>query len=461
MAIAMTQPEKLERDKQFMVESMHAVCMALAQETDRHGRPYLIPRMDYIARPIVGARVLTLRIQRMNPKNTKRVLKVQSVLPQWLKLEHGLEVRIAQDSGDILIEIPKPQETWQSVNMAMLERLPVKGNGIVIGQGMFGRPMTMPVLSTDFQRALWAGRSRSGKTVNQMLLAYQIVKRGMGSIAIVDVSKKGEDWSSFENLPQLIAPPIYEMDEAARFFAWLEGELVRRARLKDKGRKIWIFIDEIASITALGEFDWVLKEAARVGASLGIHLMAATQRPDKEALPKHIKANMGARVCGAVSGGSESTYALDVKQAGANLLAGYGDLLGTTGNGIVSRFTGGMITASDFDRLERGQHRNILTESGPVSSISGYAENIPAPRRITPAQPEKKQVGRPSRQMTIDEIVYAMFECTSINELQSKFGMGASAAKNLQGLGKRFRASAFGQGYLALPECTNERKKLK
>ena len=275
-ATVMTKDQKLAYDQQFAVQSTQAVCVALSQETDRHGRPLLVPGKDYIPRPFIGARVLTLRIQRMNPKNTKQVLKVQSILPQWLKLGHGLEVRIAQDKGDVLIEIPKPKETWQVVSMAMLERLPVEGGGIAIGQGAYGRTMTMPVLSNDFQHALWAGRSRSGKTVNQMLLAYQIAKRGLGGMVIIDVTKKGQDWGDFANIPQLIAPPIYELDKAAQFFAWLEGELVRRARLKDKGRKIWIFIDEIASITALGEFDHVLKEAARVGASLGIHLMSTT-----------------------------------------------------------------------------------------------------------------------------------------------------------------------------------------
>jgi DNA segregation ATPase FtsK/SpoIIIE, S-DNA-T family len=73
-----------------------------------------------------------------------------------------------------------------------------------------------------------------------------------------------------------------------------------------------------------------------------VHLLLATQRPDKDTVPPIIKANLGGKIALQVASQTNSRIILD--RGGAERLLGKGDLLADFGHGIV-RAQGAMIGA--------------------------------------------------------------------------------------------------------------------
>jgi S-DNA-T family DNA segregation ATPase FtsK/SpoIIIE len=74
----------------------------------------------------------------------------------------------------------------------------------------------------------------------------------------------------------------------------------------------------------------------RLGAkarAAGIHLICATQRPDRNTVPGEIKANLGGKIALKVQAMVNSRIILD--QPGAERLLGRGDLLADLGHGLV------------------------------------------------------------------------------------------------------------------------------
>ena len=102
----------------------------------------------------------------------------------------------------------------------------------------------------------------------------------------------------------------------------------RQAPAEDRLPRIWLFHDEMA--------DWMLskdyreeieKNVTRLGIkarAAGIHLVLITQRPDKEAIPVHLRANLTNRLVLKVADSLNSKLVLD--EAGAEKLLGRGHL---------------------------------------------------------------------------------------------------------------------------------------
>jgi S-DNA-T family DNA segregation ATPase FtsK/SpoIIIE len=78
--------------------------------------------------------------------------------------------------------------------------------------------------------------------------------------------------------------------------------------------------------------DGVKRLGAKARAA-GIHLVCATQRPDKSTVPGEIKANLNGRIALRVQAQVNSRIILD--RGGAELLLGKGDLLADLGHGVV------------------------------------------------------------------------------------------------------------------------------
>jgi S-DNA-T family DNA segregation ATPase FtsK/SpoIIIE len=75
---------------------------------------------------------------------------------------------------------------------------------------------------------------------------------------------------------------------------------------------------------------------ARLGAkarAAGVHLVLATQRPDRETVPPVLKSNLGGKIALRVASAINSRVILDEK--GAESLLGRGDLLANLGKGLV------------------------------------------------------------------------------------------------------------------------------
>jgi len=91
----------------------------------------------------------------------------------------------------------------------------------------------------------------------------------------------------------------------------------------------------------------VAKLAAK-GRAAGIHLVLATQRPDRTVLTGLIKSNLPLKICMRVISATNSSIVLD--QAGAEKLLGRGDLLCDRGRGV-ERAQSPYISQDELKRL--------------------------------------------------------------------------------------------------------------
>ena len=127
------------------------------------------------------------------------------------------------------------------------------------------------------------------------------------------------------------------VEEALEMLRWLRTECVRRgtvikrmakagkapenkvtrelANMPDLGlHPVVAFIDECQELYSHGEFGKeagdLAEKVIKLGRALGIILLQATQRPDKDSLPKGVSANAGVRFCLRVTGQVENDMVL-------------------------------------------------------------------------------------------------------------------------------------------------------
>jgi len=104
-----------------------------------------------------------------------------------------------------------------------------------------------------------------------------------------------------------------------------------------KTPRILLVIDEFQDLitdksSTLAFFDSVRRLGAKARAA-GIHLVLATQRPDRNVVPPVIRANLGGKVALQVASAINSRIILD--ESGAERLLGKGDLFANLGRGLV------------------------------------------------------------------------------------------------------------------------------
>ncbi|MFZ0569718.1 MAG: FtsK/SpoIIIE domain-containing protein, partial [Rhodomicrobium sp.] len=101
---------------------------------------------------------------------------------------------------------------------------------------------------------------------------------------------------------------------------------------------IVLVFDEFADLILAGrsekkEFEAAAARIAGKGRAAGIHLVLATQRPDRTVVTGLIKSNLPMKVCLRVTNATNSQIVLD--ELGAESLLGRGDLLCDMGKGII------------------------------------------------------------------------------------------------------------------------------
>jgi S-DNA-T family DNA segregation ATPase FtsK/SpoIIIE len=145
--------------------------------------------------------------------------------------------------------------------------------------------------------------------------------------------------------------------ETERRYALLEKrglEHVGQLTGKDALRRIVIVFDEFADLMAepesRKELERSLKRIGALARAAGIHLVLATQRPDKDVVTPLLKANLPTRICLRVEGERNSKIILD-EEGGENLL-GHGDLFWKHGGGMV-RLQGPFVAKAELEKLLR------------------------------------------------------------------------------------------------------------
>jgi S-DNA-T family DNA segregation ATPase FtsK/SpoIIIE len=215
-------------------------------------------------------------------------------------------------------------------------------------------------LST-WPHALVAGTTGSGKTTFMRSLLGQLNFIGSAYSQVVVVDGKGEtdyfgvlDDSMF--VPEF-DEPLLEIDKAVEVLAWLKDvEVPRRKELirelaKKKGSRVdakSLYIEAVASgetpimsplVVVIDEFNELMirggnakasfidsvTSVAQAARSVLVHLILATQRPDRTVVPGTIKANLPGRIAFRLPTATDSITVLG--HGGAEKLLGWGDML--------------------------------------------------------------------------------------------------------------------------------------
>jgi len=245
---------------------------------------------------------------------------------------------------------------------------------LYIGQTVDGRDFSVAI--EQWPHMLIAGTTGSGKTTFLKSILKQMAAFGTGLLQTVVVDGKG-DTDYFGLLPENMFP--YEFGEvqlgheaALAVMRWATEEMERRRKvvvelarklpsaaqgvkatdlfrnaIRERRipeiRPLVLVIDEFADIMLASkkgaeEFENLVQRVSQVGRSRLIHLVLATQRPDKETIRGAIKANLNARAVFRLPTQADSMTVLG--QAGAERLMLHGDMLFQHGTGVPLRLQG-------------------------------------------------------------------------------------------------------------------------
>jgi S-DNA-T family DNA segregation ATPase FtsK/SpoIIIE len=236
-----------------------------------------------------------------------------------------------------------------------------------VGVGVEGEPIVADLADPNTCHALVAGATGSGKSEWLKSLVAAIASRsGPDSVRFALVDPKILTFSGTAGSPYLWRPLATTLEEASAIleaavdemearYRKLDGEGFanlaerRRAGRTDLPYLVLVF-DEFADLILAGgeekkTFETLIKRIAGKGRAAGVHLVLATQRPDRNVVTGLVKANLPLKICLKVANAANAQIVLD--EAGAENLFGRGDLLCDLGKGPI-RAQGVLVSQADF-----------------------------------------------------------------------------------------------------------------
>jgi hypothetical protein len=274
----------------------------------------------------------------------------------------------------------------------------------------------------DLPHLLIGGMTGGGKSVflRQALthLALTYKPRDL-QLVLIDL-KGGVELQHFAKLPHNPWPVADTIEKAADALANVRRELderlenLRRANLSDihgwleSGQqphwpRILVIVDELAELTvrevgqdrvaraaqlaAIGR----LAELARLGRSVGIHLLLSTQRPDADAVPGQLKANLAGTVAFRVRSEVNSQILIESDRAA--------HLPMISGRGLwaaerIEEFQA--IYISEAETLARFTERFgelDPQQDGPTGLVTQWGQNPPSDRSEDEGEPDSSALG--------------------------------------------------------------------
>lgn len=259
--------------------------------------------------PIAGPRTLTLGVRLGRTSDLDKLLGLGEAVAMRAGLKH---VRMSRYLSVVLAEFEMPRQAWHSVTLDHIQSRP----GLLsMGLDTRGGTVSVDLAVPDTSQLLVAGMSGCGKTTLLRTMLYQLVREGKKRVYVID-SKS-----------ELV--PFYGVAEAVHTTkAGATAHLQEIAGDLQGYRDSVIAVDEIAALiyenakaaTALGLI-------TSQGRSLGINLLAGTQKVTKQVLGNEMIIANTARIVGRVANANDSVLASGHAGMNAHQLSGYGDFL--------------------------------------------------------------------------------------------------------------------------------------
>jgi len=168
---------------------------------------------------------------------------------------------------------------------------PVKSDKVCIGKDLHDESVFME-FSDEFPHWLIAGTSGSGKSNTLHVILNQILYNNLGRVFIVDL-KAGVEFDWYKDCVKIVD----NVDNVGILLDELLEEMYRRFEVMKKDRKadferVFLVIDEYASIALEKGLVIKLDEILRLSRVVKIHVIISTQKPDAKTLDTRLKANI-------------------------------------------------------------------------------------------------------------------------------------------------------------------------
>jgi S-DNA-T family DNA segregation ATPase FtsK/SpoIIIE len=298
-------------------------------------------------------------------RKISEITKYQQELAMFL----GVENLNMQPSRDGLV-VEMPNRVRRKVSI--LETLSKCGAGKKPLALPLGLTVSGELLSVDLEKAphlLIAGATGSGKSVclNSILTGI-LLSSTPDETRLILIDPKRVELYSYEGIPHLLMPVVYEHEKVAKVLDWCVYEMEKRYELFAKAQardinlynakaserlpRIVIVLDELADLmlTVKDEIEQGVLKLGQKARAAGIHMIVATQRPSTDIVTGTIKANLPTRIAFATSTQADSRVILD--ENGAEKLLGEGDgLLMTTQTRTLVRFQGAYVSEAEIERI--------------------------------------------------------------------------------------------------------------
>ena len=296
-------------------------------------------------------------------KNNARINKINNLLNELQLYINSEKIKLDFDalSGTIIFECSKSKR-----NILYFEELKndnMKGLTASIGKSLNNEEIQLNLLDTP--HLLVAGSTGSGKScILNNIITSLVRKYDANYFRAILIDVKQVEFSQYRNIKQLATPVITDTEKAIDILNKMCSIMTNRynilsqnncrnieeynAKTSDKLVYYLIVVDELADLFIQApDIEIILCRLAQLGRAAGIHLILATQRPDRETITGRLKVNIPSRLALTVASVYDSRIILD--QTGAEKLTGKGDFILKMSNGETVRGQGALI--KNIDKL--------------------------------------------------------------------------------------------------------------
>lgn len=296
-------------------------------------------------------------------KNNSRINKINNLINELQLYVNSEKIKLDFDqlSGCIIFECSKAKRSI--LYFEDLKNDKMQGLTASIGKNLNNEEIQLNLLDTP--HLLIAGSTGSGKSCILNNIITSLVKKYNGNYfraILIDI--KQVEFTQFRDISQLATPIITDTEKAIDILNKMCNIMSTRYNIlsanncrnieeynnitSDKMCYYTIIVDELADLFIQApDIEEILCRLAQLGRAAGIHLILATQRPDRQTITGRLKVNIPSRLALTVSSIYDSRIILD--QTGAEKLTGKGDFILKMSNGETVRGQGALI--KDISKL--------------------------------------------------------------------------------------------------------------
>ena len=259
---------------------------------------------------------------------------------------------------------------------------------IVLGYSLDGIE-TLNLASTPSPHLLVAGETNAGKSVILRGIITQLII-GNKDIDLYLIDPKRVEFSIFrrcnivkgfaredDEIREMLNKIAYETDNRYKKLERAGCTNIKNynKKVKDKLKYMLVIVDEFADLADCADIIDSVHYIARKARAVGIHLILATQRPDKDILNGKIKANIG-NVLGLKTSTNINSEII-IGKYGLEKLKGFGNGLLKNGSDFIE-IQSMMIEEDDAEKLVKHtfvkSEAKVISVEKVVNYIDGYAK---------------------------------------------------------------------------------------